>query len=89
MGVHRIFLGTLRNLLEQHGHRRKIAALLIVFATHTIVKMIYYIATFIAIVAAVNGKVYFKENFNDAAWEKRWTVPSDWKPTVRISSRYA
>ncbi len=51
--------------------------------------MIYYIATFIAIVAAVNGKVYFKENFNDAAWEKRWTVPSDWKPAVRIIGRYA
>ncbi len=49
--------------------------------------MIYYIATFIAIVAAVNGKVYFKENFNDAAWEKRWTVPSDWKPSVRIIGR--
>ena len=46
--------------------------------------MIYYIATFIAIVAAVNGKIYFKENFNDAAWESRWVVPSDWKPKVSI-----
>ncbi|KAJ1392375.1 Calreticulin/calnexin, partial [Ochromonadaceae sp. CCMP2298] len=24
-------------------------------------------------------KIYFKEDFNDAAWEKRWVVPSDWK----------
>eukprot|EP00428_Durinskia_dybowskii_P066659 CAMPEP_0170375048 /NCGR_PEP_ID=MMETSP0117_2-20130122/10954_1 /TAXON_ID=400756 /ORGANISM="Durinskia baltica, Strain CSIRO CS-38" /LENGTH=393 /DNA_ID=CAMNT_0010630099 /DNA_START=29 /DNA_END=1210 /DNA_ORIENTATION=- len=46
--------------------------------------MIYYIATFIAIIAAVNGKVYFKENFNDASWESRWTVPSDWKPTNEL-----
>jgi len=46
--------------------------------------MIYYIATFIAIVAAVNGKVYFKENFNDASWTDRWTVPSDWKPAVSL-----
>jgi hypothetical protein len=45
--------------------------------------MIYYITTFIAIIAAVSGKVYFKENFNDAAWEERWVVPSDWKPKVR------
>lgn len=44
--------------------------------------MIYYIATFIAIIAAVNGKIYFKENFNDASWESRWVVPSEWKPKV-------
>lgn len=41
--------------------------------------MIYAIATFIGLVAAVNGKIYFQENFNDASWEKRWTVPSEWK----------
>jgi hypothetical protein len=45
--------------------------------------MIYYITTFIAIIAAVSGKVYFKENFNDAAWEERWVVPSEWKSKVR------
>jgi hypothetical protein len=44
--------------------------------------MIYYIATLLAIVAAVNGKVYFKENFNDAKWESRWTVPTGWKDEV-------
>ena len=66
-----------RKILRASGH--------CFVATTTIVKMIYYIATFIAIVAAVNGKVYFKENFNDASWTDRWTVPSDWKPTVSIS----
>lgn len=45
--------------------------------------MIYAVVTLIAIIAAVNGKIYFKENFNDAAWEQRWTVPSDWKSKVR------
>lgn len=30
--------------------------------------------------ASVYGKIYFQENFNDGnEWEKRWTVPSDWK----------
>jgi hypothetical protein len=46
-------------------------------------KMIYCISVFLVICAAVNGKIYFKEGFNDAAWEKRWVVPSDWKPEVR------
>ena len=51
--------------------------------------MIYYIATFFAIVSAVSGKVYFKENFNDANWESRWTVPTDWKPAVRKHCRFS
>lgn len=38
--------------------------------------MIYYFAVFIAIATAANGKVYFKEDFNDAGWEQRWVVPS-------------
>ena len=29
--------------------------------------------------ASVSGKVYFQEDFNDADWEKRWTVPTAWK----------
>lgn len=34
--------------------------------------------------ASVYGKIYFQENFNDGDnWEKRWTVPSDWKAEVR------
>jgi len=44
--------------------------------------MIYSLVTFIAICAVASGKIYFQENFNDAAWEKRWTVPSEWKPEV-------
>jgi hypothetical protein len=47
--------------------------------------MIYSILTFIAICAVSSGKIYFQENFNDAAWEKRWTVPTEWKPEVRAS----
>ena len=45
--------------------------------------MIYSVVTLFAVIAAVSGKVYFKEDFNDAGWEKRWTVSSDWKPKVR------
>ena len=44
--------------------------------------MMYSTAVFLLIVSSISAKVYFKENFNDKAWEKRWTVPSDWKPKV-------
>lgn len=46
--------------------------------------MIYAVVTLIAIIAAVNAKIYFKEDFNDAAWEKRWVVPSEWKSKVKL-----
>jgi len=46
--------------------------------------MIYSLVTFIAICAVASGKIYFQENFNDAAWEKRWTVPSEWKPEDQL-----
>jgi len=38
--------------------------------------MIYkVVASFLAVVAAsASGKVYFKEDFNDAGWAQRWTV---------------
>jgi hypothetical protein len=36
--------------------------------------------------ASVSGKVYFQEDFNDADWEKRWTVPTAWKDEVRRRS---
>jgi hypothetical protein len=45
--------------------------------------MIYAVVTLIAIIASVNAKIYFKEDFNDASWEKRWVVPTEWKPKVR------
>eukprot|EP01036_Dinobryon_divergens_P023015 gene23015-31327_t len=44
----------------------------------------YSTAVFLLIVSSISAKVYFKENFNDKAWEKRWTVPSDWKPKSEI-----
>jgi len=45
--------------------------------------MIYNLVGFVvalAAVASVSGKFFFKEDFNDKGWEKRWTVSSDWKP---------
>jgi len=33
----------------------------------------------IVIIVSVSGKIYFKEDFNDKGWEKRWTVSSEWK----------
>jgi len=51
-----------------------------------LLKMIYYFVTFLMIVAAVSGKIYFKEDFNDAAWEKRWVVPSEWKPKSELGA---
>jgi len=36
------------------------------------------IALIVAFVS-VSGKIYFKEDFNSANWESRWTVPSEWK----------
>lgn len=41
--------------------------------------MIYFIGVVASLLASANAKVYFKENFNDKAWESRWVVPSEWK----------
>jgi len=38
----------------------------------------------LALSTAVNGKIYFKEDFNSKSWESRWTVPSDWKPKSEL-----
>lgn len=46
--------------------------------------MIYAAAVFLLIASSATAKIYFKEDFNDKSWEKRWTVPSDWKPKVLI-----
>jgi len=36
--------------------------------------MIYKtLAAFLVVVASVSGKIYFKEDFNDAGWSSRWT----------------
>jgi len=38
------------------------------------------LATFLATIAApAAAEIYLKEDFNDAAWTSRWTVPSKWK----------
>eukprot|EP01032_Pedospumella_encystans_P030939 gene30939-34918_t len=42
------------------------------------------IVALVAVLTAVSAKVYFKENFNDAAWIDRWTVPSQWKPQSEL-----
>jgi calreticulin len=42
--------------------------------------MIYKVTSvFFAALACVSGKIYFKEDFNDAGWKERWTVASEWK----------
>lgn len=44
--------------------------------------MIYAATLFISLLAVSAGKIYFQEDFNDAAWKSRWTVPTEWKPKV-------
>jgi calreticulin len=46
--------------------------------------MIYQTALFLALLAASSAKIYFQEDFNDAKWSDRWTVPSDWKPKSEL-----
>lgn len=43
--------------------------------------MIYASVALLSLLALASGKIYFKENFNDKAWESRWTS-SDLKPKV-------
>ncbi|KAA0172726.1 hypothetical protein FNF27_05826 [Cafeteria roenbergensis] len=38
------------------------------------------LACLAALVTMASAKVYFSEKFDDAAWEDRWTVGSEWKP---------
>jgi calreticulin len=33
---------------------------------------------------SVYGKIYFKEDFNDGGWEKRWTPSSTWKDAAEM-----
>ncbi len=33
-----------------------------------------------ALFATTNAEVYMKETFEDAEWESRWTVGTEWKP---------
>lgn len=42
------------------------------------------IAAVVALATVANGKVYFKEDFNDKSWEDKWTVPTAWKAKVKI-----
>ena len=34
------------------------------------------------LLSAASAKTYFKEDFNDKAWESRWTKSKSWKPSV-------
>jgi calreticulin len=38
------------------------------------------LAAFLTAIASVSAEIYIKEDFNDAGWSDRWTVPSKWKP---------
>jgi hypothetical protein len=44
--------------------------------------MIYAGLAVLGLLASAQGKIYFKEDFNDKGWEDRWTISSDWKPKV-------
>lgn len=47
--------------------------------------MIYgWVAAWAAFAASVDAKVYFQEDFNDAAWKSRWTVPTEWKSSSEL-----
>ena len=46
-------------------------------------KMMRFYFLLCLLLVATHAKVYFQENFNDKDWDKRWIVPSDWKPKVR------
>jgi len=46
--------------------------------------MIFNVVCLLAFFAIVTGKIYFQEDFNDAAWEKRWVVPTEWKPASEL-----
>jgi len=38
------------------------------------------LALSLAMIGSVSAEVFFKEQFNDEKWSKRWTIPSKWKP---------
>jgi calreticulin len=42
--------------------------------------MLFQLVCLFVFIACVSGKIYFKEDFNDAGWESRWKVPTEWKP---------
>jgi hypothetical protein len=50
-------------------------------------RMIYsttVVATALSFVGLASAKIYLKEDFNDAAWKSRWTVPTGWKSEVQF-----
>jgi hypothetical protein len=45
--------------------------------------MIYAAVSVLALLSTTaSGKIYFKEDFNDAGWESRWVKSTEWKPEV-------
>jgi len=46
--------------------------------------MIYAATLFLSLLAVSSGKIYFQEDFNDAGWKDRWTVPTEWKPKSEL-----
>lgn len=41
-------------------------------------------AAFLGMLALAQGKVYFKEQFNDEAWTDRWVAPTKWKDAAQM-----
>ncbi|KAL7563163.1 hypothetical protein ACA910_014442 [Epithemia clementina (nom. ined.)] len=42
------------------------------------------ISTILALLQSVSAEIYFKEQFNDEGWKKRWTESSKWKPKAEM-----
>jgi len=42
--------------------------------------------TALATFSLASGKIYFKEDFSDAGWEKRWTASTEWKPKDQMGA---
>lgn len=48
--------------------------------------MIYNTVIAATLASVVSGKVYFQEDFNDAAWSDRWTVSTEWKSESELGA---
>jgi len=42
--------------------------------------------TALATFSLASAKIYFKEDFSDAGWEKRWTASTEWKPKDQMGA---
>lgn len=45
---------------------------------------LYLVCSLPLILSLSAAKVFLREQFNDAAWRDRWTVPTKWKPESEL-----